>query len=279
MAGRELSNGMLNSRASAGSPTAEEPEDIDDSDLEVELVGMPMESCDAVRRKIRAFLDNGEMKVGEFQNAISTNSKAYSNFMTQNGPSKGFGSSVYQKAWRFFKLRELRGIKPPKQPSKPKKGEEGAAAAAAAPDLTAIELPGEMDDKVAVYDTCDDIRRKINAHMKKPGVVQAQFLRDIAASYRKAPRKVQSTQLSKFRSKKGAWQGNTSVVFYGAYVFFEKMRIAEKKPKSKKRLEMEGIYSKEGGVDTKSRHEYFTILKGQRAHLDPYGRVDIFGYG
>jgi|SRR5690349_10342000 hypothetical protein len=91
------------------------------------------------------------MKVGEFQNAISTNSKAYSNFMTQNGSSKGFGSSVYQKAWRFFKLRELRGIKPPKQPSKPKKGKEGAAAAAAAPDLTAIELPGEMDDKVAVY--------------------------------------------------------------------------------------------------------------------------------
>jgi hypothetical protein len=90
----------------------------------------------------------------------------------------------------------------------------------------------------SIIDTCDEVRRKINAHMKKPGVVQAQFLRDIAASYRKAPRKVQSTQLSKFRSKKGAWEGNTSVVFYGAYVFFEKMRIAEKKPKSKKRLEM-----------------------------------------
>ena len=91
------------------------------------------------------------MKVGEFQNAIGTNSKAYSNFMTQNGPSKGAGSSVYQKAWRFFKLRELRGIKPPKHPSKPKKGEEGAAAAAAAPNLTAIELPGELDDKVPIY--------------------------------------------------------------------------------------------------------------------------------
>lgn len=89
------------------------------------------------------------MKVGEYQNAISTNSKAYSNFMTQNGPYKGSGSSVYQKAWRFFKLRELRGIKPPKRPSKPKKGEEGAAAAALG--LTAIELPGEMDDKVAIY--------------------------------------------------------------------------------------------------------------------------------
>ena len=43
------SNGMLNSRASAGSPTAEQLEDTDDSDLEEELVGLPMESCDAVR--------------------------------------------------------------------------------------------------------------------------------------------------------------------------------------------------------------------------------------
>lgn len=127
----------------------------------------------------------------------------------------------------------------------------------------------------SIIDTCDEVRRKINAHMKKPGVVQAQFLRDIAASYQKAPRKVQSTQLSKFRSKKGAWEGNTSVVFYGAYVFFEKLRIAEKKPKSKKRLEMEGIYSKEGGVDTTSRHQYFSVLEGQRPYVDPYGRVNI----
>lgn len=129
----------------------------------------------------------------------------------------------------------------------------------------------------SIIDTCDEVRRKINAHMKKPGVVQAQFLRDIAASYRKAPRKVQSTQLSKFRSKKGAWEGNTSVVFYGAYVFFEKLRIAEKKPKSKKRLEMEDIYSKEGGVDTTSRHQYFSVLEGQRPYVDPYGRVNILG--
>jgi hypothetical protein len=55
MAGRELSNGILNISASAGSPTAEQVEDTDDSDLEVELVGMPMESCDAVRYVLSSF--------------------------------------------------------------------------------------------------------------------------------------------------------------------------------------------------------------------------------
>lgn len=99
---------------------------------------------------IRAFLDNGDMKVGEFQKAIHTNSKTYSNFMTQSGPYKGAGSSVYTLAWRFFKKREMQGIPLPKQSTKPKKGEK-AAAALAASDLAAIELPGEMDDDVEIY--------------------------------------------------------------------------------------------------------------------------------
>lgn len=211
--------------------------------------------------------------------------------MSQNGPHKGAGSIFYHAAWHFFKVRELRGIKPPRHPSEPKKGQEAVTGAAAGPNLDSIELTGELDDEVAIFgtfslihedmrltntDTCDDVRRKINAHLKKPGVIQAQFLRDISASYRKAPRKIQSAQLSAFRSKKGAWEGNTSAVFYGAYVFFEKMRIAEKKPKSKKRVEMEEIHSREGGVDTKRRHQRFWVMKGEAPYVDEYGRVSVF---
>lgn len=92
------------------------------------------------------------MKVGEFQKAINTNSNTYSRFMSQNGPYKGAGSTVYFRAFLFFKKRELRGIKPPRHPTKPKKGREAAAAAAqAGPILAAIELPGEMDDDDEVY--------------------------------------------------------------------------------------------------------------------------------
>lgn len=127
-----------------------------------------------------------------------------------------------------------------------------------------------------IPDTCDEIRRKINAHLKKLGVTQAQFLRDIAASYKRAPREIQSTQLSAFRSKKGAYNGNTSAVYHGAYVFFEKMGVAEKKPKSKKRLDMEEIHSIHGGMDTDRRHEYFTVMAGTAPHMDKYGRVNVY---
>lgn len=125
-------------------------------------------------------------------------------------------------------------------------------------------------------DTCDDIRRKINAHLKKPGVTQAQFLRDIAASYKRAPRKIQSSQLSSFRSRKGACGGNTSSVYYGAYVFFEKMRVAEKKQKSKMRREMEDIHSLHGGMDTVSRPHKYVVPVGTAPYTDKYGRVRVY---
>ena len=43
-------------------------------------------------------------------------------------------------------------------------------------------------------------------------------------------------------------------------MFFEKMRIVEIKPKSKKRLEMVGIDSVRGGIDTKRIHLHFTVM-------------------
>jgi hypothetical protein len=115
-----------------------------------------------------------------------------------------------------------------------------------------------------------------NAHLKKPGITQAQFLRDIAASYKRAPRKIQSAQLAAFRSKKGACDGNTSAVFYGAYVFFEKMRIAEKKPKSEKRLEMEEIHGMHGGMDTKRRREKYIVKAGTTPYMDSYGKLNVY---
>jgi hypothetical protein len=52
---------------------------------------------------------------------------------------------------------------------------------------------------------------------------------------------LQSKKVSDFRSKKGPYAGNTSAIFYGAYVHSEKMRIQEGKPKDKKRLDMDSV--------------------------------------
>lgn len=109
---------------------------------------------------------------------------------------------------------------------------------------------GEETDSVPVYDTCDDIRRQITAYLKKPGITQAQFGRDLLKQFHtdRAPKGISGSQMQAFRGKKGPDAGNTSSVFYGAYVFFEKMRIKQNKPKSEKRKEMEEVWGP-GGFD------------------------------
>ena len=68
-------------------------------------------SCDAVRSKIRNFLASGEMKVGEFQKTIGTNSNTYGGFMRQNGAYKGSGSTVYCSFSRLtFMLQKVSGV-------------------------------------------------------------------------------------------------------------------------------------------------------------------------
>ncbi|CAE7013025.1 hypothetical protein PTNB73_00925 [Pyrenophora teres f. teres] len=82
------------------------------------------------------------------------------------------------------------------------------------PSLDNVKLDGEREDKVPVYNTCDDVRRKI----KKPGVTQASFLRAASAFFHTTEKKLSARQLPTFRSKKGAYEGNTSGLFYGAFI-------------------------------------------------------------
>lgn len=81
---------------------------------------------------------------------------------------------------------------------------------------------------MAIYDTCDDVRRKINARLRE--------LSRIASSDAENPdRKISGTQLSTFMNKKGPMSGAESGAYYVAYVFFEKLRTLQKKPMSRKR--------------------------------------------
>lgn len=238
-------------------------------------------------------IDNGEMKVGEFQKAVGITPNAYSRFMSQHGKDKGVESSVYPAAYAFFQQREMAGIKT--TANKKAKKNEGDAAKDSVPSVDDVELDFEKEDKVPVYgklshhhdgrdlrtdtliDTCDDVRHKINAHLKKPGVTQAAFLRAASASFHNPSKTLNARQLSAFRSKKGALNGNTSGIYYGSYVYFEKLRIKEGKPKSKKRQEMEEIHAKDGGIDTKHMQDRLTTREGDHWHHDAYGRTILNG--
>ncbi|KAK0719310.1 hypothetical protein B0H67DRAFT_509588 [Lasiosphaeris hirsuta] len=139
-----------------------------------------------------------------------------------------------------------------------------------------VELEDEDDGgPVPVYDTCDTVRRKIRILLAKDGITQAAFLRAIvtAAYGENSTKKIQSTSLSGFMKQKGPLAGNTSAVYYAAYVFFEKVRIKQKKPKSNDREIMEEIHI--NGVDTtvQSGKIKYVGSASSRLGMDKYGRL------
>jgi hypothetical protein len=259
---------------------------------DINVDGMVMDNCDQVRRKINRLIDSGAITKTAFAREIGVSAKSLNGFLGVHGPMNGAAFAAYDAAWEYFKKREIAGIKlPVKAPAKvpaakkqktatasasPTASTSGAAGTAASaatsegqstatataassgavPDISDIVLPGEENDAVPVFDTCDEIRRKINAHLKKPGVTQAQFCRDVYAQLKGPSRPgkpFQGVQLARFRGMKGPLSGAKSSLYYGAYVFFEKVRIKEGKPKSKHRLDMEKQWDAEG-IDREHDH-------------------------
>lgn len=237
-------------------------QDLSHIDVDGMVVDM---SCEQVRRLINQVLDRRIMKKGEFCSAIGSSSHSVNTFLQRRGPTGGMCYGAYDNAWAWFKQRELAGLEMPDVKKRQeaaaagtsagpatKKSKTSAAAAseAAAPDLSQIHLDGEATDEVPVFDTADEVRRKITVHLLgTPGLTQAQFCRDLYAQLRApACRAIRPKQLADFRAKRGPRGGCASSVFYAAYVYFERLRIALGRPKSPHRVEMEGIWLG-GGFD------------------------------
>ncbi|KAI0105681.1 hypothetical protein GGR51DRAFT_518791 [Nemania sp. FL0031] len=253
-------------------------------------------SCKAVRTRINKLLDSNIMNKTEFSNAIGVSTRSLSTFLQASGQMGGSGSSAYPNAWAWFRQREVAKIKMPDVKKRQKLEADAAAesntsanagaggkpsSAAPAktktvdslPDISGIHLAGEETDNVPVYDTCDEIRRKINLHLKTPGLTQAQFCRDIHAQL-KVPKckSIQSKQLADFRAMKGPRAGAKSSVFYASYVYFEKLRIAQNKPKTAHRETMERLWAGNGGFDRESDHRtYYTLAHNETLTIDQWG--------
>ncbi|CAJ2511166.1 Uu.00g067910.m01.CDS01 [Anthostomella pinea] len=264
-----------NKRKASDEPR-EEVDIDDDRCQEVDI------SCDRVRTKIRDFIASGEMKAGEFQKAIGANSKSYYSFMNQSGPFKGSGSCVYTNAFAFFKQRELNGIKAPKKPKVAKEVDELQH------NVSFIELEGEAEGEVEVYDSCDGIRKKINRYLASTSITKAAFAREISKTYA-GKKQVSAAVLSSFLAKNGVLTGNTSAAFYASYVFFEKIRIRDGKPKSEFRLDMEDEwivpepYSRwdKPGVDLKTLFDkvsYIIPVGRPGPYMNKYGKVRSSGW-
>jgi hypothetical protein len=202
--------------------------------------------------------------------------------MNQNGPTKGSNSMVYQNAFAFFKHRELNGIKAPKKPKLTPSDDDDKAL-----NVSGITLEGESEGEVEVYDTCDSARQKIRAFLSAhPSITQASFCREISKTFHDG-RSVSSAVMSGFLGKEGPREGNAIAAFYASYVFFEKVRIRDGKPKSEFREIMEDIYdgterygSGKRGMDVKKRPDRrYIVSVGYRGHgpvEDEFGQVSMF---
>lgn len=235
-------------------------------------------NADTIRNKIRIWVDSGAQKVGEFQDTIGVSATAYNAFMRGNGPRAGRQSMTYERAGIFFKERQLQGL-PQKLPASARKKIKSADKAKAESQLLEVpadvELEGEKEGEVPVYETCDTMRRQIRTLLKKDGVTQAAYLRAIAKCIPDEP-SIQPRVLRDFLSHRGPAIGCTSLAFYGSYVFFEKRRIKEGKPKSKFRKEMEEVHG-DKGMDIKHdpRTSPLILHKSQDAFRDKYGKLHI----
>lgn len=143
-------------------------------------------------------------------------------------------------------------------------------------DVSGIELDGEGEHAVPIYDTCDTIRRKIRAHIAKDGVTQAAFLRAVAAAAFKDGRKIQASSFSSFMRLKGPLNGNCNGTYYASYVFFEKLRIKQGKPKTDDREVMEDVHYDGVDITRQSGKIGYLVRAGTKLGIDKYGRVSTY---
>ncbi|KAK8069212.1 hypothetical protein PG994_005828 [Apiospora phragmitis] len=189
--------------------------------------------------------------------------------------SAGSGDDVFAKKQKTADTIVHAGISPPSR-STPQGTSTGGPPLTDGPDLSRIHLEVGDDGLVPVFDTCDEVRLKINEHMRNtPNLTAAQFCRDLYVHLRGTKfTGLQSKQLNDFKAKEGPRAGCSSSLFYAAYVFFEKLRIAQGQPKSRHRINMEAIWASQGGFDLKNdgRHG-LNIPAGKTPVMDEFGRI------
>jgi hypothetical protein len=184
----------------------------------------------------------------------------------------------------YFEKREIAGLKMPKKKKANTEKEKSSTTAgkkqttikSSDVDISDVWLEGQDKDEVAIYMTCDDVRNAIEAHLRTTDATQASFLRSITSMFTNPPQKGCSAGgLKTFLSSDGSMMGASSPIFYGSYVFLEKMRIAQGKPKSEKRLKMEKMWAPKGVDVRKDLKTRMWMHVDNRLFTDKYGSVEI----
>lgn len=248
------------------------------------------ESPNDVKHKLKAFVDSGELRIEALCQQLKVSEDDYKRFIAMRSERDNMGSIVYHNGREFLNDREKRGLHT--TPAAKKQRRDSAQGSSPATrknspreqtknsgpsDISDIHLEGEEHERVPIFDTCNDVRRKINAHLKKFAMSQTQFARDLNEHVAVADN-VDQRKIGLFLKKSGANDGAKSPIFYAAYVYFEKLRIKDGKDKTKTRKEMEEVWGARGmsrDVDKNTRYvnSVFSSAKSRQGHADWYHSV------
>jgi len=119
-----------------------------------------------------------------------------------NGFMGQSGRDTYYQAFKFFKKRSQ--LQRKKSSENVKKAKEKIG------DLSIIQLDGESDASVPVYDSCGEVYRKIRTYLVTPGVTQARILGEAVKKYQDG-RRIQFEVLNDFLKWKGAYARSISL--------------------------------------------------------------------
>ncbi|EMC99484.1 hypothetical protein BAUCODRAFT_29835 [Baudoinia panamericana UAMH 10762] len=81
-----------------------------------------------------------------------------------------------------------------------------------ASELADIYLDHEENETVPIYDSCNDVRKKVKAYVKKSGTSQAAFCRELSEMMPESH--VQARQMTNFMKIKGPKAGGHSTPYF-----------------------------------------------------------------
>lgn len=130
--------------------------------------------------------------------------------------------------------------------------------------------------------SCDKICRKINQYLSRAEMPKAAFGREAGKLFGGGEeKKIRGSSVTQFLAKRVSMAGNTTSVYYGACVFFDKIRVRDGKLMTEHRETMEDIWDgcyphfwrKEGGNCSKviDRMEYITFAGRPGLYQDKFG--------
>lgn len=238
-----------------------------------EGVGVKRLSPQALRGKIRKFLETYNVTATSFQKVIGVNSNSYGKFMTYKykDASSAMENGTYWNAGYFFWSDEQ--LKPEDSIIKKLKASASAAEKAGTgaelgaagkkpplPDVSGIEL-----DSSDVFLNPKEVRAEVSALKTRYKCTNADLAKAVW------PEKAAATSqpgapVGRFLQQGGDFGGEEMEFYRPCALFCEKVRVLEKRPKSKKRKALEEE------VEATGRAPFLGLNPNRKYWLPPGGR-------